>query len=98
MPIYKVLMDEARCGAISQAVNGCAAHSSPENLLTCHLIYHKGRGSHSGLVVGEAQGTIIPADTVTITVEGNSLPEGTYRLYFQVQGDPLWHWATFLIG
>lgn len=43
-------------------------------------IYGKGRGSHSGLVVGEAQGTIIPADTVTITVEGNSLPEGTYRL------------------
>src|SRR6266567_1848307 len=46
-------------------------------------IYAKGKvmGSHSGLVVGEAQGTIIPADTVTIKVEGNTLPEeGIYRL------------------
>jgi hypothetical protein len=22
---------------------------------------------------------------------------GTYRLYFQVQGDPLWHWVTFTL-
>ncbi len=25
-PIYKVSMDEARCGAVSQTVNSCAAH------------------------------------------------------------------------
>jgi hypothetical protein len=28
MPIYKVLMDEARCGAVPQTVNGCAAQHS----------------------------------------------------------------------
>ena len=39
MPIYKLVMHEARWGAISHTVNACAAHSSPENLLTCHLIY-----------------------------------------------------------
>jgi hypothetical protein len=22
---------------------------------------------------------------------------GTYRLYFQVLGDPLWHWVTFTL-
>lgn len=45
-------------------------------------IYGRGRGpgSRSGLVIGEAQGTIIPADTVTINVEGNTLPEGAYQL------------------
>lgn len=43
-------------------------------------IYGKDRGSGSGLVVGEAQGTIIPADTVTIKVEGNTLPEGIFHL------------------
>ena len=43
-------------------------------------IYGKNRGSGSGLVVGEAQGTIIPADTVTIKVEGSTLPEGIYHL------------------
>jgi hypothetical protein len=43
-------------------------------------IYGKRRGSSSGTVVGEAQGSIIPKDTITIPVEGNMLPEGTYRL------------------
>jgi predicted flap endonuclease-1-like 5' DNA nuclease len=45
-------------------------------------IYGRGRGpgSRSGLVIGEAQGTIIPADTVTINIEGNTLPEGAYQL------------------
>jgi len=43
-------------------------------------IYGKSRGSSSGLVVGEAEGTIKPGDTVTIDVKGNPLPEGTYRL------------------
>src|SRR6266481_2495126 len=32
-------MDEARWGAVFQIVTGCVAHASPENLLTCHLIY-----------------------------------------------------------
>ncbi|SRR6266568_1721397 len=32
-PIYRRVMDEARCGAASQMVNGCAAHSS-RRLLT----------------------------------------------------------------
>lgn len=26
------------------------------------------------------------------------LTAGTYRLYFQVQGDPLWHWVTFSVS
>ena len=43
-------------------------------------IYGKSRGSSSGLVVGEAEGTIKPGDTVTIDVKGKPLPEGTYRL------------------
>ncbi len=43
-------------------------------------IYGKEKVSRSGLVVGEAQGTIIPAPTVSIKVEGNTLPEGTYHL------------------
>jgi hypothetical protein len=34
--MYKALMDKARCGAVSQAVNGCAAHSS-RRVLTRHL-------------------------------------------------------------
>jgi hypothetical protein len=43
-------------------------------------IYGKGWGRSSGMVVGEAEGTIIPKETVTIDVEGNTLPEGTYQL------------------
>jgi hypothetical protein len=39
----------------------------------------RGTGSHGGLV-GEAQGTIIPAHTATINVKGNNLPEGIYQL------------------
>ena len=35
LTIYKVVMDEARCGATSQLVNGCAAHASP---LQSHFI------------------------------------------------------------
>ena len=43
-------------------------------------IYGKGRG-RPGLVIGEAQGTIIPRDRVAITVGGNTLPEeGIYQL------------------
>jgi len=44
-------------------------------------IYGKGQGpgSNSGLV-GKAQGTNIPANIVTINVEGNTLPEGIYQL------------------
>jgi hypothetical protein len=41
MPIDKALMDEARCGAVSQAVNGCAAHSWCRvltRLKTCSLV------------------------------------------------------------
>ena len=26
------------------------------------------------------------------------LTAGTYRLYFQVQGDPLWYWVTFSVS
>lgn len=43
-------------------------------------IYGKSRVSGSGRIVGEAEGTIEPADTVTIDVKGNPLPEGIYRL------------------
>ena len=39
MLIDKALMDETRCGAVSQAVNGCAAHSS-RRLLTRRAYYH----------------------------------------------------------
>jgi hypothetical protein len=39
MLIDKGLMDEARRGAIAQTVNGCAAHSSPENLPTRRTYY-----------------------------------------------------------
>ena len=43
-------------------------------------LYGKSRGN-PGLLLGEAQGTIIPADTVTIKVEENTLPEeGFYHL------------------
>ena len=43
-------------------------------------IYGKSQVGDSGWVVGEAEGTIEPADTVTIDVKGNPLPEGIYRL------------------
>jgi hypothetical protein len=44
-------------------------------------IYGKSRGSRSGQVVGEVEGTIKPTETTfTIVVEGNPLPEGVYRL------------------
>jgi hypothetical protein len=36
LTIYKLVMDEVRCGGTSQLVNGCAAHSS-RRLLTRHL-------------------------------------------------------------
>jgi hypothetical protein len=43
-------------------------------------IYGKGPG-RPGLVIGEAQGTIVPRDRVTITIEGNTLQEeGIYKL------------------
>lgn len=43
-------------------------------------IYGKGRG-RPGVVIGEAQGTIIPRARVAITVGGNTLPEeGIYQL------------------
>ncbi|MGH2493866.1 MAG: helix-hairpin-helix domain-containing protein [Ktedonobacteraceae bacterium] len=47
------------------------------------LIYGKARGN-PGIVIGEAQGTIMPSDGATITVIGNTLPEGTYRLAAKV--------------
>ena len=47
------------------------------------LIYGKARGN-PGIIVGEAQGTIMPFDGATITVMGNILPEGTYRLAAKV--------------
>lgn len=43
-------------------------------------IYGKSRGSRAGQAVGEAEGTIKPADMVNLNVKGNLLPEGTYRL------------------
>jgi hypothetical protein len=44
-------------------------------------IFGKSRdtGIYAGLI-GEAQGTIIPDDTATITVKGNNLSEGLYQL------------------
>jgi hypothetical protein len=47
-------------------------------------IYGKSRSDPSGQIVGETEGTIKPADNVTIDVEGNPLPEGTYRLAARV--------------
>ncbi len=43
-------------------------------------IYGKSRGSRAGQTVGETEGTIKPTDAITINVEGNHLPEGTYRM------------------
>jgi len=43
-------------------------------------IYGKGHG-RPGLVIGEAQGTIVPRDRVAITIGGNTLQEeGSYKL------------------
>jgi hypothetical protein len=54
----------------------------PDNTLLNYKasIYGKSRGSRSGHAVGEAEGTIESADTVTINVEGTPLAEGTYRM------------------
>lgn len=43
-------------------------------------IYRKSRSDPSGQIVGETEGTIKPADNVTIDVEGNLLTVGSYRL------------------
>jgi len=43
-------------------------------------IYRKSRSDPSGQIIGETEGTINPADNVTIDVEGNLLPGGSYRL------------------
>lgn len=43
-------------------------------------VYGKNLSSRSGLVVGNAQGTMTLADTITIQVNGNTLPEGIYHL------------------
>lgn len=51
-------------------------------------IYGKNLGSRSGQVVGEAEGTIKPADTVTINVKGNPLPEGIFQLTAKVMLAP----------
>lgn len=47
------------------------------------IIYGRGQG-RPGLVVGKAEGSIIPVDKATITVKGNILPEGIYRLAAKV--------------
>ncbi len=38
--IYNIPCQCPRCGAVSQAVHGCAAHFSPQNLFTLHAYYH----------------------------------------------------------
>lgn len=43
-------------------------------------IYRKSRSDPSGQVIREAEGIFKPTDTVTIDVEGNLFPEGSYRL------------------
>lgn len=43
-------------------------------------VLEENRNSRSGLALGKAIGTIIPADIVTIKVEKNTLPEGIYHL------------------
>ncbi len=43
-------------------------------------IFGKNRGGRSGQFVREAEGTLLPADRVTIDLEGNTLPQGTYQL------------------
>jgi predicted flap endonuclease-1-like 5' DNA nuclease len=43
-------------------------------------IYRKSRSEPSGQIVVETEGTIKPADNVTIDVEGNLLVVGSYRL------------------
>jgi hypothetical protein len=47
-------------------------------------IYRKSRSDPSGQIVVESDGTIKPADNVTIDVVGNLLPEGSYRLAAKV--------------
>ena len=44
------------------------------------LVLEEDRSSRSGLVLGKTEGTIILTDTITIKVEGNTLPEGIYQL------------------
>lgn len=46
-------------------------------------IYGRGQGK-PGLVLGKAEGSIIPSGRTTITVKGNALPEGIYRLAAKV--------------
>ena len=56
-------------------------HNTPLNYLAS--IYCK--SNRSGLALGQIQGTIMPADTITIMVEGNMLSEeGIYQLVAQV--------------
>ena len=43
-------------------------------------IYGKNRVSRSGQFARESEGIFTPADTVTIELENNTLPEGTYQL------------------
>lgn len=43
-------------------------------------IYGKNRISRSGQFARESEGICIPADTVAIELENNTLPEGTYQL------------------
>ena len=57
----------------------------PENTLLNYKASIYGKGNRSGLLIGETQGSIMPADTVTVRVERNTLPEeGTYQLTARV--------------
>jgi hypothetical protein len=47
-------------------------------------IYRKSRSDPSGQIIGETEGTIKPADNVTIDVEGKLLAGGSYRLAAKV--------------
>jgi hypothetical protein len=52
-------------------------------------------GSNSGDLFRE-QGGAQPFYMFNL-VTSKTMAAGTYRLYFAVAGDPLWHWVTFAI-
>ena len=74
-------MDEARCGATSQLVNGCAAHSS-RRVLTRHLIYQE-----ELTAIRQASPT---ADTVY------TLAQQFMRMIRQLKGERLDDWLALV--
>jgi hypothetical protein len=44
------------------------------------LIYARGLGKHARYSIGEARGAMTTGESITITIQCNTLPRGTYRL------------------